>query len=229
VPSFNLADLFSLTAARVPDRLALVAGDRRLTYRELDDRVTCVARHLRAAGIEPGRHVGVVSWNRAEWVEVLLGAFRAGVVPINLNHRYTADELAHVLADAEAVAVVAEAGLLPLVAEARSRLPRVAHLVVIDDPVGAADVTASADDAVGYEDALASAPDVDLGPRSGDDRYLLYTGGTTGAPRAWCGARRTSSSPPSRAGTRAARPSRRPRRSPSTSSTGPARGSSPRR
>jgi acyl-CoA synthetase (AMP-forming)/AMP-acid ligase II len=183
VSSFNLADLFGLTAARVPDRLALVAGDRRLTYRELDDRVTRVARHLRSAGVEPGQHVGVVSWNRAEWVEVLLGAFRAGVVPINVNHRYTADELAHVLADAEAVAVVAEAGLLPLVASVRDRLPGLAHVVAVDDPHAPHDALGAVPDAVRYEDALAAAPDVDLGERSGDDRYLLYTGGTTGSPK----------------------------------------------
>ncbi|HEU5152908.1 MAG TPA: AMP-binding protein [Iamia sp.] len=177
MPSFNLADLFAITAGVVPDRTALVAGARRLTYRELGDRVDRVARHLRAAGIAPGQHVGVLAWNRAEWVEVLLGAFRARVVPVNLNYRYTADELAHVLADAEAVAVVAERDLLPGVEAARDRLPRLGHVVVLDDEPGGDPAV------IGYEDALASAPPMELGAGSGDDRYLLYTGGTTGAPK----------------------------------------------
>lgn len=178
MPSFNIADLFATTASAVPDRVALVAGDRRLTYAQLDARVDRVSRHLRAMGVTAGQHVGVLSWNRAEWVEVLLGTFRAGAVPVNLSYRYTAEEVAHVLGDAEAVAVVVEADLLPLVAEVRPRLPHLTHVVVLDAPGGR-----GAAGQVDYEEAVASAPTLDRATRSGDDRYLLYTGGTTGSPK----------------------------------------------
>ena len=92
--TFNLADLFEIVADAAPDRLALVAGDERLTYAELDERANRVAHHLIARGIEPGDHVGIYSWNRAEWVEAMLGCYKARAVPINVNYRYVEAELA---------------------------------------------------------------------------------------------------------------------------------------
>jgi len=70
---FNLADLFEVVVDTVPDRLALVAGDVRLTYRELDDRANRVAQHLRSVGIGPGDHVAILAWNRTEWIEAQHG------------------------------------------------------------------------------------------------------------------------------------------------------------
>ncbi|HEY8546043.1 MAG TPA: AMP-binding protein, partial [Acidimicrobiales bacterium] len=178
--TFNLADLFEVVADAVPDRPALVAGDRRLTYRELDERATRLGRHLLDAGLRAGDHVAIVSWNRAEWLETMLGAFKARMVPINVNYRYTADELRHVLADAECRAAVVEHALLGPLATVVRDLPQLHHVVGLDDghppPVGLA--------VVPYEDALAAAsPERAFGERSPDDRYILYTGGTTGAPK----------------------------------------------
>ena len=173
--AFNIADLFEIVAATVPDRPALVAGDVRLTYRELDERSSRVAAVLRSLGVEPGQHVAVLSGNRAEWLELLLGCFKARCAPININHRYTADEIAYVLRDSEAAVLVAEASLAPLVASIGD-LARVHSVITIGD--------ADLPGAVSYEDELAAA---DLsstsGPRSGDDPYVLYTGGTTGSPK----------------------------------------------
>jgi len=181
VLTFNLADLFEVAADALDDRLAVVAGEHRLTYRELDERATRVAQHLRGAGIEPGAHVAVLAWNRVEWLEVMLGCFKSRTVPINLNYRYAAEELRHVLADGDVVALVTERGFLPTLAQIRAELPLLRHVVVVEDgdeaPLEAGDLR--------YEDALAAAPATrdGLGPRSGDDRYVLYTGGTTGAPK----------------------------------------------
>jgi fatty-acyl-CoA synthase len=181
VPTFNLADLFETTADAVGDRLALVAGDARRTYAGLDDRATRLAHHLRGAGLAPGEHVAVLAWNRAEWLEAMLGCWKARLVPINVNYRYTADELRHVLADAEVTALVAESTLLAPLPNVAADLPRLRHVVAIDDGGPVPDGIA----AVAYEAALAAAPAGrdGLGPRSGDDRYVLYTGGTTGAPK----------------------------------------------
>src|SRR5437764_6531325 len=78
---FNLADLYEAVADAVPERVALVAGDRRLTYRDLDERANRVAHYLRDVGVLPGQHVGIYSFNRAEWVESMLGCFKARAVP----------------------------------------------------------------------------------------------------------------------------------------------------
>ena len=74
---FNLADLFEIVVDTVPDRLALVAGDVRLTYRELDARANRLADHLTAVGLGPGAHVGILARNRAEWVEAMIGCYKA--------------------------------------------------------------------------------------------------------------------------------------------------------
>ncbi len=178
---FNLADLFEIVADAVPDRVALVAGDRKLTFRELDERANRFANYLDDVGVRPGQHVGIYSVNRAEWVEAFFGCFKARAVPININYRYVADELRYVFDNADLVALVYEAQYGPLVASVVPGLPLLAHLVVLDDASGT--VT---DDlaAVAYEDALASAsPARAVGPRSPDDLYILYTGGTTGMPK----------------------------------------------
>jgi len=109
-PTFNLADLFEVVVDAVPDRMALIAGDRRLTYADLDARANRFARVLTGAGVAPGEHIAILSWNRAEWVEAFFGCFKARAVPINLSYRYTASELRHVLVDSDAVAVVHEGG-----------------------------------------------------------------------------------------------------------------------
>src|SRR3546814_3640822 len=108
----------------------------------------------------------------------MLGTFKARMVPINLNYRYAAEELAHVLGDAEVTALVLESSFLPVLTQIRHDLPHLRHVAVLDD--GAAN---DLGEAVAYEAALAAAdPERRFGARPGDDRYLLYTGSTTGAP-----------------------------------------------
>jgi 3-oxocholest-4-en-26-oate---CoA ligase len=178
---FNLADLFEIVADRIPDRLALVAGDRRLSYRELDDRATRFGRYLLDIGVRPGQHVGIYSVNRAEWVEAMLGCFKARAVPINVNYRYVADEVRYLFDNADLVALVYEGEYGPIVADVLPGLPQLQHLIVLDDGsgIGRDDLAA-----VEYEHALASASSVrEFGPRSPDDLYVLYTGGTTGMPK----------------------------------------------
>ncbi len=178
---FNLADLFELVADGVPDRLALVAGDRRLTFRELDERATRFANYLVDVGVEPGQHVGIYSVNRAEWVEAMFGCYKARAVPINVNYRYVTEELRYLFDNADLVALVYEAEFGPLVASVLPGLPQLEHLVVVDDGSGTASEGLAA---VEYEHALESAsPAREFGPRSADDLYILYTGGTTGMPK----------------------------------------------
>lgn len=175
---FSLSRLFAAVTEAVPDRAALVAGPRRLTYRALHERSLRLARHLREAGVRHGEHVAVLAFNRAEWLESFLGILFAGAVPVNVNYRYVAGELRHVLADSHAVALIAEDSLAAKVTPARPDLPRLRHVVLIED--GSTREAAGID----YERALASAPEnTPLPSTGGDDHYLLYTGGTTGYPK----------------------------------------------
>ena len=187
---FNLADLFELVVDTVPDRLALVAGDARLTYRELDARSNRLAHHLESAGLLPGAHVGILARNRAEWVESMVGCYKARTVPINLNFRYVAPELRYVVDNADLEALVYERELSQLVADALEGTPRdrPLDLLVIDDgpAESACDPVAEATGSVPtrYEDALGAADGGrGFAPRSTDDLYILYTGGTTGMPK----------------------------------------------
>ena len=186
---FNLADLFEIVVDTVPDRLALVAGTVRLTYAGLDARANRFAHHLTGLGLAPGSHVGILARNRAEWVEAMVGCYKARCVPVNLNYRYVAPELRYVVDNADLELLVYERELGQLVADAlEGAAPEgTLHLVVVEDgtpatpdPVEAATGRAP----VRYEDALAAAPDArDDTRRSPDDLYVLYTGGTTGMPK----------------------------------------------
>src|SRR5262245_56749666 len=178
---FNLADLFEAVVDRIPDRLALIAGDRRLTFRELDERANRFAHYLVDVGVEPGQHVGIYAVNRAVWLEAWFGCYKARAVPINVNYRYTTEELRYLFDNADLVALVDEAEYGPLVASVVDGLPKLEHLIVLADETGT-----TTDDlaAVEYEHALETAsPARDFGPRSPDDLYILYTGGTTGMPK----------------------------------------------
>jgi acyl-CoA synthetase (AMP-forming)/AMP-acid ligase II len=177
---YNLADLLELVADAVPERLALVAGDERRTYGDLDRNANRLARHLGDGGVGPGSKVAIYAWNRVEWVEAMLAAFKLRAVPININYRYVADELRYVLENADVEAVVFERAFAPIVDEVRGSLPLLQQLVMLDD---GSDVAAP-DGAISYEDALDAQSDEALGiTRSADDLYMLYTGGTTGMPK----------------------------------------------
>jgi acyl-CoA synthetase (AMP-forming)/AMP-acid ligase II len=178
--AFNLADLVEHTVDVVPDRTALVCGAREATFGQLEERANRLAHHLAGVGIGAGDHVAIYSYNSLEYVEAMLAAYKLRAVAINVNFRYVEDELIYLLGDSDAVALVFQAQFTPLVAAVRDRLPLLRHLIVVDDGTGTADTVG----ATPYEEALAAASPVrDFGPRTADDIYILYTGGTTGYPK----------------------------------------------
>jgi len=184
--SFQLADLFEVVADTCPERLALVAADERRTYRELDERANRLAHHLIDVGVAPGDAVAILSWNRAEWVESELGIYKARASVININYRYVADELRYMLENSDARVLILEKSFATVIAEIRHDAPKLEHFVVIDDGAEDPDQDKAVAElgAVDYEDALAAqSPARDFGPRSPDDLYILYTGGTTGLPK----------------------------------------------
>jgi len=176
---FNLADLFERVADTVGHRRALVSGDRRLSYALLDERSTRLAHGLAGLGVGPGDHVGLFLYNCAEFVETMLACFKLRAVPVNVNYRYVGGELAHLFSDADLVALVHHRALGPQVASVPSRPPSLRVLIEVADRRDVGDT-----DRLCYEDVLASGSATrDLGPRSADDHYVLYTGGTTGLPK----------------------------------------------
>ena len=178
--AFNLADLVEHTVDVVPDRTALICGDRSVTFAELEARANRLAHHLASVGVGERDHVAIYAYNCIEYVEAMLAAYKLRAVPINVNYRYVEDELVYLFDNADVVAAVYQAGFSARIAAVRGRLPKLAHLVEIDD--GAAPPVATG--AIRYEDALAvQSPERDFGPRQDGDIYILYTGGTTGMPK----------------------------------------------
>ena len=162
---FNIADLFECVADTVPQRPAVVCGEERLRYDELDERSTRLAHVLAGAGAAPGTHVALYVGNSVRHVVAMLACYKARAVPMNVNYRYVDEELEYLLADADAVIVVHDTGVRR--AGASCRAARRVRLDVDE-----------------LADAIAAgSPARDLGPRSGDDHYVLYTGGTTGMPK----------------------------------------------
>ncbi|WP_329344188.1 acyl-CoA synthetase [Streptomyces sp. NBC_01352] len=184
---YNLADLFESVVDVVADREALVyidhpgtGAERRLTYAELDAAANRVGHHLLDSGVRPGEHVGLHLYNGVEYLQTVLGCLKARIVPVNVNYRYVEDELVYLYRDADLVALVFDAEFTDRVAAALPHTDALRHLVRVGTPVsGAAEVAA-----VDFAAAEGSgSPERGFPSRSGDDQFIIYTGGTTGMPK----------------------------------------------
>lgn len=190
---FNLATVFATVAGAVPEQEVLVWRERRLTYAQLDARADGLAHFLVAQGLgchterdeleghESGQdHVGLYLRNGNEYLEGMVAGYRARVAPFNVNYRYVEEELLYLLTDAGTKALVFHAEFAPRVAAIIDRLPDLRVLVQVADESGN-DLLPGA---VDYETVLRTpAPAGGMPTPSGDDLYILYTGGTTGMPK----------------------------------------------
>ncbi|HEV7762946.1 MAG TPA: AMP-binding protein [Acidimicrobiales bacterium] len=188
----NVAGLHEAIAGVVGDRDCIVTGTHRWTWPEVTDRTRRLAAVLQDAGLglradprsvepweSPHDHVALYLYNGPEYLEGMLGAWKARCAPINVNYRYVATELAYVLRDSDARAVIVGGHFAATLAEVLPDLPGVELVLQVDDGSGAPLLAG----ARWYEDALTAAtPRVPEG-LSPDDRYVLYTGGTTGMPK----------------------------------------------
>ncbi|MGB0102307.1 MAG: acyl-CoA synthetase [Nocardioides sp.] len=190
---FNLSTVFSTVARAVPDQEVLVWRDRRLTYAEMDRRVDGLARYLVARGLgshtpraelaghQSGQdHLGLYLRNGNEYLEGMVAGYRARVAPFNVNYRYVEEELHYLLTDARTRALVYHAEFAPRVAAVRDQLPDLDVLIQVADESGH-DLLPGA---VDYASVLDTPAPADGMPEpSGDDLFVLYTGGTTGMPK----------------------------------------------
>jgi 3-oxocholest-4-en-26-oate---CoA ligase len=179
--ALNIADLFEHAVDLVPDRVALVCGDDRRTFAQLEENANRLAHHLHEHGVTPGTHVGIQCQNSIEAVQAILAAYKLRAVAVNVNYRYVEGELRYLFQNADLVALVHDRRYTDRVASVLPDVPTLGHVVVVDDDSGA---PVPAGHGVDYAAALAGgSPDRDFGARSGDDTYVLYTGGTTGMPK----------------------------------------------
>ena len=174
---WNLGDVFEAVADALPDRFALVQGARRVTWRGFDDRAARLAGALRGLGLREGSKVALYLYNCNEYEEVSFATFKLRGVHVNVNYRYLQDELAYLVDNADAEVVIFHGALGEHVAAVRHRCPTLRAIVQVDD--GAHLV----EGALRYEDLVGAAEPMERIPRSGDDQWFLYTGGTTGMPK----------------------------------------------
>ncbi|KWX20330.1 acyl-CoA synthetase [Mycolicibacterium wolinskyi] len=189
---FTVPAVAEAVAAAIPDRPLIAQGNRHYTYRQIVERSNRLAAYLHSRGLgahtergalaghEVGQDLlGIYAHNGPEYVESMLGSFRARVAPFNVNYRYVKNELQYLLADSGATALVYHATFAPRVAEILPELPALRVLIQIADDSGN-DLLYGA---VDYESVVtrdAAPPPVEPSP---DDLYVLYTGGTTGMPK----------------------------------------------
>jgi 3-oxocholest-4-en-26-oate---CoA ligase len=181
VTTYNLSELIEQTCDAVPDRLAMITEQRRLTYRELDRRANRLAHHFRSAGLGPGDMIGLHLHNGTEYIEAMLAAFKIRAVPVNINYRYVENELEQLYRYTDLVALVFHRCFARVVTPVTQRLPAIRHLLSVDDGSDAE----LPEHVIDYESALGREPDLrSFGGRSSHDLYVTCTGGTTGLPKA---------------------------------------------
>ncbi|MEV7398226.1 acyl-CoA synthetase [Aeromicrobium sp. NPDC092404] len=181
----NIADLFEHAVDAVPDRPILQVGPRKLTYAELESQANQLAHYLASRGIGAGDHVGIYAKNSIEHVISLLAIFKIRAVAINVNYRYVEAELNYLIENSDMVALLHERPYADMVAATSPQHPALTTIVAMPDPT---DLDSQADispyGGVTWDEALAGqSAERDFDERSGDDLYIVYTGGTTGFPK----------------------------------------------
>lgn len=182
--AWTFPSVIDAIALRVPDRIAVVEADgSRLTWASFSDGADRIAGHLLEAGLRRPDAVAAFMRNSGAFLQTYLAAFRTGLVPVNINYRYGAEETHHLITDSGARAVVYHARFRDVIATVRSMGTQVQTWIEVPDDSGGT----PPDWAVSMARLLADAP---VGREQlagcvadGDDHLLLYTGGTTGLPK----------------------------------------------
>jgi 3-oxocholest-4-en-26-oate---CoA ligase len=176
--NWNFGTVFESVADAIPEHTALVQDRRRRTWREFDERASRLAAAFRALGLGPDSKVAFYLYNCNEYLETLFATFKLRAVPANVNYRYTEEELAYLLENSDAEVVVFHGSLGKQVDAVRDPKLNVRAAVQVDDG------SPLLDGALRYEDLIESHEPMERIERSGDDLLFLYTGGTTGMPKA---------------------------------------------
>ena len=164
---WSFARVWDAIAEVAPEREAVICGPTRCTFGELESRASGLATWMWNQGVRPDDKVAINLTNRPEYLETYYGASKLGAVPVNVNYRYKADEIRHLLEDSDAKVIVTEPAFA-----AETRAAAASTIVIeIGPELEAAIANPGADD--GWRKRIPS----------GDDLMFLYTGGTTGMPK----------------------------------------------
>ena len=177
---WNYADVWETVADVQPSAPAVVQGSRTVPWEEFDRGADGVAQFLLDLGAVQQDKVAVYLYNSPEYIQATYAAMKVGLVPVNTNYRYGDDELSYLWDNADAMAVVFHGSFADRIERILDRVPRVKGWLWVDDDAGPCP-----DWATPYDDAVKHAVERTRAPwgRSGDDLYMLYTGGTTGMPK----------------------------------------------
>ncbi len=179
---WNFADLWEICAEIRGEQRAQVHGDLVVSWTDFNQRSNGLAATMLAAGVEQQDKVAQYLYNCPEYMQGVYASFKAGLIPVNTNYRYTDNELLYLWDNSDAAVVMFHATFVPIIERIRDQLPKVKLWLFVADE---ADQTCP-DWATDWEAAAAADTDGNVaGPwgRSGDDRWFLYTGGTTGMPK----------------------------------------------
>ena len=185
-PDINQALVFEAIVDKIPDNLLLTMDGEDFTYRQIDDLANQMGHLLKAHGVEPGSHIALYMKNSTEHLTALIATMKIRVAGINVNYRYTPAELVYLFNDSQSVAVMVDAEFAETMATA---LPELETVKTIFSVGGVPEVlaTACADAGVTVVDLDAEMPgqsaERDFEPARGDDKWIVYTGGTTGFPK----------------------------------------------
>ena len=177
--AWNFGDILDTIIPVLPDNhLALVHGDREITWAQMSSRSNNLGRFMLENGADIGDKVGFYMRNRPEYMETLAACFRARLTHVNVNYRYVADEVHYIFDNSDAAVVVYGKEFRDNVEILRPRLPNVKLWIEVGDGAGLPA------DTLDYEQLTATGNGENLDiAREGNDLLFLYTGGTTGMPK----------------------------------------------
>jgi 3-oxocholest-4-en-26-oate---CoA ligase len=173
----NFATVLETVADVRAGRTAVTHGGRARTWAELDERASRLAGFLSGRGIGAESRVAIALYNGIEYLESVFAVLKLRAIPVNVNYRYRPDEMRHVLNDAQVAAIIFDSSLGATVAQARGGAQTLRTLVRVGDG------PAAADDVSGYDEVIDGCGALPRAQR-GVDHWLMYTGGTTGIPKA---------------------------------------------
>lgn len=163
-----------------PRKTAVVDGDLRLTYLELQERVNRVTHAVSDAGATPGSRVAILDYNTHRYLEMYFGVAQSGRALLPLNTRLSVDEYRYILQDAQAEALIFHVDYKPIIEKIRGSNTTVKQYIVCDGPADEDWITCT------YEEFLAKASSDPVAFEPADENDMLnlyYTSGTTGRPK----------------------------------------------
>ena len=163
----------------IPNKLAIIHGEREFTWMEFDQRVNRLANAFLDLGIEKDDKIAIALYNSPEWMESYYAANKMGAIPANLNPRYVSREIKYILENSDATAVIIPDDMADRLSKIRSEIKLLRHCIVVGRN--------TPDDMINYTDLMLkfppSRPEIKYKIKNDDVCYIMYTGGTTGTPK----------------------------------------------